>query len=394
MPVRVAPLSARGVAALRPGEEKSDGLLFGLRVRCTSVGELSWSLLVADTAGAKRRFSVGTGLSLAEARQQATMLRQKIREGVDPGEERRVKRRLGQDARKGIGTLGELVDRYYETGPGVSLRTKRDQKGIIRHVFAPLLVKPGLELTRLAVQLCADDHPSAASGSTALASLRPILRWAAKRGLAADDRWRELERPVVHTHRQGRRHLAEADLARLWPLWTGPYGTAAKFILLTGVRLREATGATWSEFDLDAATWTIAAERRKDTRSRRKVTMEPQQSLLIPLSRQAVDLVRGASRHGDGDLVLTGRRGGALVNWQRWLRSLATTSGINGWSPHTLRRTCATLCGELGAPPHVIDAILGHRVVGGALQNLYRRNRYLSEHRNALQGLADHLVGP
>ena len=33
---------------------------------------------------------------------------------------------------------------------------------------------------------------------------------------------------------------------------------------------------------------------------------------------------------------------------------------LKDWSAHTLRRTSATLAGDLGAPPHVISVTLGH----------------------------------
>ena len=56
------------------------------------------------------------------------------------------------------------------------------------------------------------------------------------------------------------------------------------FIIFTAVRANEACQARWSEIDLDAAVWTIPAERMKAGTAH-----------IVPLSRQAVALL-GACR--------------------------------------------------------------------------------------------------
>lgn len=58
-------------------------------------------------------------------------------------------------------------------------------------------------------------------------------------------------------------------------------------------------------------------------------------------------------------------------------------------APHALRRTCATLAGDLGQPPHVVSALLGHRSIGGGLHAGYNQSRYRAEIVDALQMVAD-----
>jgi integrase len=60
-----------------------------------------------------------------------------------------------------------------------------------------------------------------------------------------------------------------------------------------------------------------------------------------------------------------------------------------GVSPHALRRTCATLAGDLGYPPYVVQALLGHRTIGGALHAGYNQSRYRREVAEVLQKVAD-----
>jgi integrase len=87
--------------------------------------------------------------------------------------------------------------------------------------------------------------------------------------------------------------------------------------------------------------------------------------------------------------VFVGERGGKLQNWDRWLKSIAVETGVGGWSAHTLRRTAATLAADLGAEPHVISVLLGHRNIGGQLTATYSKSRYRREHVEALQRLGD-----
>jgi Arm DNA-binding domain len=84
MAKRVPPLSSAQVANLRPDplrvRELVDGAVPGLRLRVTPGGTRSWSLNVR-AAGKMRRFEVGSGLGLADARKRAEDLRRQIREG-------------------------------------------------------------------------------------------------------------------------------------------------------------------------------------------------------------------------------------------------------------------------------------------------------------------------
>jgi len=176
-------------------------------------------------------------------------------------------------------------------------------------------------------------------------------------------------------------------------------------MLLTGARITETTAATWSQIDLEAKTWTIPPEKLKDTRALQARRHKPKVALVIPLSRQAIDLLlearmaEVARRQLDGlteeirqeDLLFVGPRGAKLGNWDRWLKATTSKTGIAGWSAHALRRTTATLAGDLGAPPHIVSVILGHSNVGGQLVAGYNQSKYGCEHLQMLQNVADKL---
>jgi integrase len=77
-----------------------------------------------------------------------------------------------------------------------------------------------------------------------------------------------------------------------------------------------------------------------------------------------------------------------LTNWPRWSARMEKRLGFDV-SPHSLRRTCATLAGDLGQPPHVVSALLGHRSIGGLLHSGYNQSRYHPEVAAALQMVGD-----
>jgi integrase len=66
-------------------------------------------------------------------------------------------------------------------------------------------------------------------------------------------------------------------------------------------------------------------------------------------------------------------------------------TGIAPFSPHDLRRTCATRLGRLEIPGHIIDRILNH-ALKGETNRVYNRYTYLKEQREALNAWGDYLI--
>jgi integrase len=385
MAKRVPPLSAATLTKFKPDPVKVlelvDGAVPGLRVRITPAGTRSWSLNIR-AQGKMRRFDVGRSLGLAEARIKAEDLRRKIKDGADPTAEKRSSHQRTQLASQGIGTFDAIVEAYFTTGQGAGLSTKDDQVRRIRSVFAVHLKRTALEVKSSELQMSIDKHGAKVSAARATGYLTPVLHWAKRRDLI----------------------IGEFNLEKL-PTFKSHHGVCAKFMLLTGARITETTAATWSQINLETKTWTIPPENLKDTRPLQARRHKPKQALAIPLSRQAIQLLTDTReaeterRQLNGlqeeirkqDLLFVGPRGSKLGNWDRWLKATTATTGITGWSAHALRRTTATLAGDLGAPPHIVSVILGHSNVGGQLVAGYNHSTYGFEHRQILQDVADKL---
>jgi integrase len=155
-----------------------------------------------------------------------------------------------------------------------------------------------------------------------------------------------------------------------------------RFILLTLARREEAASARWREIDLANGTWTVPGERTKNA--------EPH---TVPLSGQAVALLCGLGP-GEGDeLVFSTFAGGPIGNWDRETKALQEASATEGWTRHDLRRTGATMLGEMGELPDIIEAALNHVTIHPPLAATYNRSRYRPQVAMALQRLADALDG-
>src|SRR5262249_30598625 len=154
-------------------------------------------------------------------------------------------------------------------------------------VFTKLLASPAGELTGPTIQGVADAHPSRSSANAAVRYLRPILKWAAKRGSVPRGLALELDAGEAAS-RRGRtlgRHELRRVLRALDAAPDDAHARCLRCILWTAARLGEAAGATWRELDMATGIWTIPADRHKSSRGHRIVL--PRQA------REALERWRG-----------------------------------------------------------------------------------------------------
>lgn len=137
----------------------------------------------------------------------------------------------------------------------------------------------------------------------------------------------------------------------------------------------------WSELDSERGTWTIPGERTKNGRTH-----------TLPLPPMAWEIIE-AVPHRAGIDLLFGRGGPqGYVGFDKGKRRLDRRLTLPHWSAHDLRRTAATRLGDLGTPPHVIEAVLNHASgFRAGVAGTYNRALYQNEMRAALAMWADHI---
>ena len=373
----------RDAAASGIRTDISDPTCPGLRIRVTPAGlrktkdKASWVLACRDREGRMRRFPLGSypDIGIGEARDAARRTHSTIKTGADPIAERRRHRAMGAAAKLGAGTLAAMLDLYGDKHGPKSWEAARQRIDV---VFQPLLKRPLATLQVGDFQMAADAYPFPKSAAFSVRSIRPALKWAAAPGreyLAGD--MSRLVSPARVERRD--RVLSRLELKLLLPYIAGnksPFPAAIYFLLLTLARREEVAQAHWRDVDFARRTWTIP-----DTKNG--------QPHLVPLSRQAVELLQGMKPSKPNELIFHTKNLKALSNWDRSTKALQTASGTSGWSRHDLRRTGATMLGEMGVMPDIVEAALNHAAIRSTLAATYNRSRYRPQVAEALQKLAD-----
>ena len=158
---------------------------------------------------------------------------------------------------------------------------------------------------------------------------------------------------------------------------------ALRLKLVTFVRTIELRAAEWPEIDLERAEWRIPAER-----------MKMRESHIVPLSRQALELLRELH-------MLTGGQRWLFPNHRRPATCMTATTlnralermGFNGkgsigFAAHGFRATASTILNEAGYRPDVIERQLAHKERNKARAS-YNQAEYLGERRAMMQQWAD-----
>jgi integrase len=331
-----------------------------------------------------RRFPLGSypAMGISQARDEARALHARVKqEGADPIEERRRARAREADARLGVGTLGAVLD-LYGTKAGSVLKSWRDSRKRVDLVFKALLTRPAADVRASDLQLAADTYPFPKSASFAVRVIRPALKWGSGPGRQYVSPDLALISPPLPVKARTR-VLDRDELAVLLPHLrssTTPHAAALRFMLLTLVRRGEVETAKWGDVNLIERTWTIPETKNG-------------QPHVVPLSRQAAELLRERMPADPKPdlLVFPARSGAPLSNWDGVTKAIHAKTGTGNWHRHDLRRTGATMLGEMGELPDIVEAALNHVSIRSPLAATYNRSRYRPQVAAALQRLANAL---
>ena len=360
----------------------------------------------------------GTLWNVTKARAQARKVLGAVDAGGDPVADRLAKAEADRKARADAAEAAAravaeaearererfetLVDRYIVE----SLQTKksgRETARLLRH--GPVVKWAGRPIGTIRRAEVADLINTIRARSPATAR----LTYAALRGLFAWCRDRDIidVSPCDHVKAPPRPPARDRVLAdsELWTIWKGadalgyPFGPIIKLLILTGQREGEVAGMTWSEIDLDAATWVIPKERTKNAREH-----------AVDLSPQALEIIKALPC--SGELLFPARRAPnrkherpaadarprSVVGFSaakrlldgdvdRKTKAKLPTAALAPWRFHDLRRTAATGMAEMGVPPHVVERVLNHASgVTGGLVGVYQRHEYRADRKAALAG--------
>jgi len=241
--------------------------------------------------------------------------------------------------------------------------------------------------------------------------IETVLDWATVRGLRTGDnpaRWKgHLDKllPAKSKVSKVEHHAAlpykevsalMADLRKQ----RGAGARALEFAILTAARTGEVIGATWNEFDLEHATWTIPAARMKAEKEHR-VPLSPaaiavvstRREQQIEAERTRLSLMGQAPPNDLGPqlFVFEGMRSGkGLSNMallkvlERMGRSDLTTHGFRS----TFRDWAAEMTEHRG---EIVEMALAH-TIAGKVEAAYRRGDLLEKRTHLMHDWAQYIV--
>lgn len=171
---------------------------------------------------------------------------------------------------------------------------------------------------------------------------------------------------------KGHRSLAYGDVAVAKVRESNAHRSTVltiEFLVLTATRAGEIRFATWSEVDVEAATWTVPAVRMKTGREHR-----------VPLSARALEILDETREVGTGctDLTFPGR--GARVFGERSMLQVLDRLGIDA-TAHRFRSSFRVWAAERTTiPREVCEAALAHTIANKA-EAAYQRSDLFDRRR-------------
>ncbi len=222
-----------------------------------------------------------------------------------------------------------------------------------------------------------------------LSLTKRALRFCHNRGVIKNNPLESLRRSDVGmASKMKERRLADDEIKIVWDaLFSMPPSQqlVIRFMLLTGCRAAEIRKSKWEWFNLNDKTWTVPAEDYKTGRTIRRALPDVAIRLLKEHKRgSATKHVLTPAQFRDKEDIPPGQ---TLVS--TYSAQVIRKTGMKEWSLHDLRRTVATRLSELGAPPHVIEKLLGHQMSG--VMARYNLHDYMGDQHEWLTIWQHHL---
>jgi len=375
----------RARARERPYKLRDGG---GLYLLITPTDAKQWRLRYV-IGGRESMLSLGTypATSLKAARAKRNDLRSALEAGKDPAAERRAER-------ANSGNRFETIAREWLAKQPFATKTLRKAVWTFEDLLFPYIgSRPVSALTPpelLEVFRRLERRGKHETAHRAKQRVGQVIRYAIATGRAERDPTADLRGALAPVRVTNRAALTDPrEVAQLLRALHGYRGhfiveAALKLAPLVFVRPGELRGAEWTEMDLNAAEWRIAAHRMKMRRAH-----------LVPLATQAVEVLREIEPlTGRGRYVFPSPR-----TAQRPLSDNAITAALRriGYtgeqmSWHGFRAMASTLLNELGFPPDIIELQLAHQE-RNEVRAAYNRAQRLDERRRMMQAWADYLDG-
>lgn len=396
MPKIASELTPIEIRNLPPGLHAVGGCA-GLLIRVKPSGARNWVLRV--TIGGKR-CDRGIGgfptVSLAKAREKAREAREQIEKGTDPAETRRKARERLRAERASLITFTAAMRRCFAAKEREFSNAKHRQQWInsLENYAAPVLgpmAVSDIETAHVMRVLEPLWAGKVETGTRVRQRIEQVLTWCTVQGFRRGDnpaRWRgHLDQLLAKPDKIAKTSHFEALPIDEMPAFMAALrerdslqARALELLALTATRSNEVRGAKWSEFDLQARTWTISADRMKARREHR-----------VPLCDDAVDLLKKLPKLDPDGYLFPGKEGRPIID--STILDVIRNMGYSA-TAHGLRSSFRTWAAERTAyPREVAEMALAH-TVGDAVERAYSRGDLLEKRARLMADWAEFLRLP
>lgn len=391
----IKPLTDSQVKQAKPQDKAyklADG--GGMYLYVTKMGAKSWRMNYLKPV-TKKYATITLGLypdvTLAQAREQRKEIRALLAEDIDPQQQK-----LEDDREKLLlsnNTFAAIAEEYMSRKTHIAESTQANNHRQIKRLNRFIGDKPMTDIKPMDILDACRSAEAQGYLETAIkmrTMAGQVFRYAVQTARAERDITQDLigalQTPVTKHHPTT---LDPKDLGVLLNAIDDYQGsfevrTAIRLMPMLFVRAGELRYALWNDFCLDEGTWTFTP---------RKTQRRTGLSLIVPLPRQAIDLIRELSLHTRSKYLFPAVHTTVQPMSENTMNQALRRLGYDGTKQtiHGFRATARTLIVEkLKYPENLVEMQLGHNV-RDMHGRAYNRTVFLEERREMMQTWADYL---
>lgn len=329
-------------------------------------------------------------ISLADARDAAAALRVKVKAGIDPLEQRQREAAdalaASQAATVADITFKTVAEAYIAANEGNWRNDKHRQQWrntLATYAYPVVGELPVADVTTAHVLTIIEPiwKEKAETASRVRGRIESVLDAAKARGYRQGEnpaRWRGHIAQILPARARLTRGHHKAMAYEKVPgfvaaLREAMAALALEFTILTACRTGEAIGATWTEVDLDKATWTIPAARMKAGKEHR-----------VPLSPRALEILM-ATKQLQKDWLFPSANGGKLsgMAMTMLLRRMKVEDTVHGF-----RSSFRDWAAERTSFAHEVSEMALAHSIENKVERAYRRGDLFEKRRRLMNDWA------
>ena len=333
-------------------------------------------------------------LTLAQARDVATIYRLKVKAGIDPIAEREdiaIAKAAEVKAQKAAKVrFKDVAQAYIDANEDNWKNSKHRQQwknSLATYVYPVMgdLAVSDIETTHVLAAIEPIWKDKAETASRVRGRIETVLDAAKVREYRTGEnpaRWRghlslilPARTKLSRGHHKAEPYLSVPQIITQLRSRQAVAALALEFTILTAARTGEVLGATWDEIDIAKGIWTIPSKRMKAGREHR-----------VPLAKRAMEIVQHVKML-NASHVFSGNKGGPLsqMAMSMLLRRMKTDVTVHGF--RSSFRDWAAEC--TGYPHEVCEMALAH-TIGNKAEAAYRRGDLFEKRRRLMDDWAEH----